>query len=153
MNRLLYALTARLPCRLINLPSGPYLERYYVARGVYLHRFVSGDSERQLHNHPWSPLSVVLAGGYTEDVVTDLSADGPLFVSCRVRWWNRIPANKFHRITGPRPGTWTLFIHGERIPGKGWGFLRGREFVPHPSASDGWHLTAPLGRDAGRQPL
>ena len=55
--RLLYRVTANRPCRLIQLPSGPYLERYYLGfwhgHHRYLHRFVRNDSERHLHDHPW----------------------------------------------------------------------------------------------------
>lgn len=77
MSKLLFKLTARLPCRLIQLDSGPYLERYYLGTllGVtfYLHRFVSSDTERHLHNHPWGwGRALVLAGGYVEESVHDI---------------------------------------------------------------------------------
>ena len=148
INRLLFGLTAGLPCRLITLPSGPYLERYWLGRWfgytAYLHRFVSPDGERHLHNHPWHARSLVLAGGYVEEVVTDLTAEGPLTERHRVRWWSAVPANKFHRIAAVEPGTWTLFVHAPRIPGKGWGFLQGREFTPDTtSPGPDWHRTAP----------
>jgi hypothetical protein len=77
INRALFNLTSRLPCRLIKPDDRPYLERYYVGQlfGVtfYLHRFVSADSERHVHNHPWTRGgSVILAGSYTEEIATDL---------------------------------------------------------------------------------
>ena len=114
ISKLLYKLTANLPCRLIALDSGPYLERYYVGQlfGVtfYLHRFVSGDSERHLHNHPWRwGRALVLSGGYTEECVTDLCPaagdSGCLIEERRIRWWNKVNGNHFHRITAPKPTT------------------------------------------------
>ena len=160
INRLLYRLTASMPARLIKLDGRPYLERYYVGRlfGVtfYLHRFVSSDSERELHNHPWTwARALVLCGGYDEEAVTDLSAnavDGCVTTLRRVRLWNRINGNHFHRIVAVSPGTWTLFFHGPRavLPGdwmKGWGFLRLRPgfvaFEPWPWPPTSWWLDAP----------
>ena len=178
MDRLLYRLTAGMPARLIKLNGRPYLERYYVGQlfGVtfYLHRFVSSDSERHLHNHPWTwGRALVLAGSYNEQRVTDLSpaaAGGCLTDFRHVRFWNRVDGNHFHRIAWVRPGTWTLFFHGPRArivsavpdcPLKGWGFLerdlRDGEWVtvfePFKSTASGWWRTAPNGRDVGRVPL
>jgi hypothetical protein len=33
---------------------------------LYLHKFYTGDSDRHLHDHPWSFTSLILKGGYTE---------------------------------------------------------------------------------------
>lgn len=143
VNRLLYWLTARLPCRLISLDSGPYLERYYLGEwfGVtcYLHRFVSGDSERHMHNHPWAHgRALVLSGSYVEEVAVDLYGGGCLTERHTVRWWNVVNGNTFHRIHEAKPGTWTLFMHGERqriklgmtSRLKGWGFIEDGQFMP-----------------------
>ncbi len=178
INKLLFWYTANRPARLITINDQPYLERYFVGRwrGVtfYLHRYVSSDNERFLHNHPWTwSRSIVLSGGYDEEVVTDLaieSQSGCLTMDRRINWWNRIDGNHFHRIANAAPGTWTLFFHSERaqlIRGcmtfeKGWGFLEpallpdGRRVVaykPHPSAHTTWWLRATIGRYIGREPL
>jgi hypothetical protein len=164
MNALLLKLSARLPCRVISLDSGPYLERYYVGQlfgaTFYLHRFVSADTERHLHNHPWTwGRSLIISGSYREEVATDLCAaagpSGCITEKRTKRWWNRVDGNDFHRIGSAAPGTWSLFFHGERARVcrggvsylKGWGFLerRGRwvRFRPaEPSAPD-WWLNAP----------
>lgn len=168
MHKLLYKLTAKLPYHLIKLGDKPYLERYYVGQlfGVtfYLHHFVSGDSERHLHNHPWGwGRALVLCGNYLEERVTDLcpqaNGSGCLIEERRVRWWNKVNGNHFHRIKAPKPNTWTLFFHGERtrinlghcsMP-KGWGFLERHSqgdqkytvFTPHQSAASKWWETAP----------
>lgn len=169
INRLLYKLSAELPCRLIHLSSGPYLERYFVGQWfgvtVYLHRFVSSDKERHLHNHPWTwGRAFVLAGGYDEEVVTDLCPRMPF--GCvteyrRINWYNRVDGATFHRIDRPDPGTWTLFVHGPRqyIKGvrKGWGFLErvaGRVvFEEHPASNPRWWKSARKGKNTEREPL
>lgn len=174
INRLLYRLTAGLPCRLIKLDGRPYLERYYVGRlfGVtfYLHRFVSSDSERHLHNHPWGwGRALVLTGAYDEESVVDLTPaapDGCVTHWRRIRFWNRVDGNHFHRIAWVKPGTWTLFFHGYRatvgegatLQYKGWGFLELRgdlvafeRFTASPKPW--WYQDAPKGQDAGRVPL
>lgn len=179
MNRFLYWLTARLPCRLISLDSGPYLERYYLGTllGVtfYLHRFVSCDGERHLHNHPWRwGGALVLCGGYIEERGRDLCpAAGPAgwwTERVRVQWLNVVNGTTVHRIAEVEPRTWTLFFHGprEQVGGqpKGWGFFEqltvssknesGRPvtlFEPYPSSPGEWWKTALCGRTVGRVPL
>lgn len=172
MNRFLYRLSARLPCRLIKLDDGPYLERYYLGQlfGVifYLHRFVSSDSERHLHNHPWGwGRALVLSGRYLEEVVLDLcpaaGAAGCITAIRKIRWWNKVDGSHFHRISNARPGTWTLFFHNERVRVesgqlKRWGFLarsgNATVFTPFDTSDTSrWWITAPLGRDAGREPI
>lgn len=167
INRLLYAITARLPCRLIMVNGDPYLERYYVGKlfgaTLYLHRFVSSDSERHLHNHPWKRgFSIMLAGAYFEEYVVDLCSSAPngcLTETNKIEWYNSVNGNHFHRISAAEPGTWTLFGHGKRqrirvgatSMAKGWGFIENGAFQDHPSSTDtAWWLTAPKGAEAGR---
>jgi hypothetical protein len=132
-----------------------YLDRYTARKQngsganpwrLYLHNFMAADSVGH-HNHPskWS-FSLVLWGSYTEEVLVCFDRDGeecgpclgwPLYVRTRrVRWWNWIPATKYHRITELHPGpgargVWTLFVCSG-LTGKGWGFwVPGRGHVPH----------------------
>lgn len=177
VNYLLYHLTSRLPTRLIMLDDRPYLERYYVGRlfgaTFYLHRFVSSDTERHLHNHPWGwGRALVLCGGYDEECVIDISPADPsgcLVDRRRVRWWNRVDGNHFHRIANAYPGTWTLFFHGPRTKVslgmtsvfKGWGFLerglidgeRATVFRGCASTASSWWISAPTGKESNREPL
>lgn len=64
------------PCRVIPSGGAPYMIRVYLGhwRGwrLYLHRFVSSDGERWLHDHPFAGLAVVLSGGYVEEVLPAL---------------------------------------------------------------------------------
>jgi hypothetical protein len=159
INKLLYKLTAALPCRIICLDGVPYMERYYVGQvrsvTIYLHRFVSSDSEHHVHNHPWRRgLSLILAGSYLEERAVDMtgvSRSGCLTIKRRVRWFNQVNGNTFHRIHDAQPGTWSLFMHGPRqiirydsgrLRAKGWGFFDLGAFKPHTSAPADWFKTA-----------
>lgn len=162
IRRLLYAISGRLPCRLINDGDRPYLERYYVGRlfglTFYLHRFVASDPARGLHDHPWArAYSFVLAGKYIEE-----TRAGDRWVC----WFNRLTGDSFHRIVLPdgAPHVWTLFCHGQYV--KPWGFMRPLDTVagvplllwePHAYQSDEasgkqrWWDTAPHGVDEHRR--
>lgn len=166
MHRFLFWLTRNRPCRLIDTDGQRYLERYYMGRlfglTFYLHRFVSGDGDRQLHDHPWRmSVSVILAGWYREQVMrfmcpytgvrTSEVERGPGSI-------NVIGGGKFHQIIEARPNTWTLFIHGERV--KFWGFLHHDErdetivyHNPFPPSRDDWHKKAVPARAVGRAPV
>lgn len=130
IKKLLYNFSGNLPCRLIDIDGNPYLERYFIGKifGItfYLHRFVSADTERNVHDHPWGwAFALVLAGGYQEERLQyfDLKSDGWVSKNRNIHRGkiNVINAPVFHRIGSAEPETYTLFVHGPRI--KGWGFL------------------------------
>jgi hypothetical protein len=86
--------------------------------GFYLHRFHRGDTDRELHNHPWRwAISLVLAGGYSEErlvgetVVTRVIRPGTL---------NFIGRDDFHRVDMLDGEAWTLFLVGQKT--SSWGF-------------------------------
>lgn len=145
IDRLLVAITDRLPCRIINDGQTPYLERYYVGTLLgwrfYLHRFVGSDPDRGLHDHPWRKArSIILSGWYWEETRSGTR---------QVRWFNSLTGDTFHRVVLPHRyqcehapvgdwifdenfekskwsdemPCWTLFFHttGKTKP---WGFLR-----------------------------
>lgn len=175
MRKLLYWLSGRLPCRLINDGDRPYLERYYVGRAFgwtfYLHRFVGSDPARGLHDHPWDrAYSLILSGWYFEETRSGMR---------KVRWFNRLTGDSFHRVVLPPLGIktatgiklapwqqpcWTLFWHGPYV--KPWGFMRPLDTVagvplllwePHAYQTDEasgkqrWWDTAPHGADEHRR--
>lgn len=162
--RRLYRWTAARPCRLISRDGQPYLERYLVGRlgplTCYLHRFVSGDGDEEVHDHPWRALSFVLTGGYVERIGWLSGHDGIVSAERRVRWLNVIGLRTLHQIVRTQPETWTLFVHGPSL--KGWGFFRDtletdspalEYYQPYPPwRGEDW-AGAPLGRDAGREPF
>lgn len=171
IKKLLFNLGANLPCRLITIDGNPYLERYYIGKvlGItfYLHRFVSADTERNVHDHPWGwAFAIVLAGGYQEERLQyfDLKSGGWVSKTRNIHRGkiNIINASAFHRIGQAKPETYTLFVHGPRV--KGWGFLKvldlwdgkiERSVVEYHQpfdvkASKGWDKTSPKGHCAGR---
>lgn len=125
IDRLLRRLAANRPTRLIEVGGAPYLARVYLWHWggwrVYLHRFISCDGDRFMHDHPFHAFSVVLSGGYSEERMVTLDMPAPAFKVRQVRWLNWIPAKTFHRIASTLPGTWTLFVNSPHR--KQWGFL------------------------------
>lgn len=99
-------------------PDETYLTRWRVIQtpwfGVYVHRIREPDTDRHLHDHPWSFFSLVLWGGYVEEMITRTVKRG--FLS-----WAFRKASAFHRITKVRRGTTTLFLIGRKK--RTWGFL------------------------------
>lgn len=95
-----------------------------------------------LHDHPWSFVSIVLTGGYTEQTVhvdravpraRAAEAHPDLFEQGVVRDWlartiHRMPLTVAHRITSAAPGTWTIVLRGptRRV----WGFYLPTGRVP-----------------------
>lgn len=174
MEKLLYWLSGFLPCRIISDDGKPYLERYYLGTllgvRIYIHRFVGSDPARGLHDHPWPWAgSVVLSGWYWEEL------RGTEVVRRRVRWFNWLTGDSFHRVVLPRMAQsirddqnfhlgwtqvdkpcWTLFFHRATYT-KPWGFLRTVSddpqliWVPHNYPKDGtgtpgaWWNEKPIG--------
>jgi hypothetical protein len=124
--------------RKIPRESRPYLDRYSLRyqkpKGgggwrVYLHNLRSHDTE--MHNHPyrWS-FSIVLRGSYTETYFDHVEYKDALGQTWslghtppsprRVRWFNWIPASRYHQIAALHGDVWTLFIAGPK--GKPWGY-------------------------------
>lgn len=107
-NKLLYFITGYLHCRVICVNGKPYLERYYIAKNIYIHRFVSADGDRHVHDHPWDwAFSLILLGSYMERLNNDDKVKRTFF--------NYIPKYYFHQIILVSSPTWTLFCHGKRF--------------------------------------
>lgn len=103
-------------------PSKDYLWRLRLIQtplgGIYLHKLCGPDSRSVLHNHPWSFVSFVLSGGYTEFV------PGPYYAQSRyVKRVNVKPFNNsYHWIAElDKTPTWTLVFVGRRR--RVWGYL------------------------------
>jgi len=117
--------------RIINdrIDKEPYLERYYLFLkdrktfpfNIFLHKFLKSDSE-DLHDHPWSYRSIVLAGGYWEHTNNGKKWRGPLS-------YKYASAKSLHRIELDKnnPYCWTLFIPGKKV--REWGFITGKDWI------------------------
>jgi hypothetical protein len=95
-----------------------YMERYWLFRTRWLsariHRILRSDNDRDLHDHPWSYVAVILRGGYLE--VTESGE----------RWYGRGAvlfrrATHLHRLVLP-PGETATTLFFVRPKRREWGF-------------------------------
>lgn len=112
--------------------GGFYELRWPWLPAVRLHHILRSDFDRHLHDHPWSYITVILRGGYTE--VTPWVEHGPWRSLTRddgrggyerFAWYGPgsilIRGRKHkHRLELPTDA-WTLFITGPKL--QGWGFF------------------------------
>lgn len=126
---ILTTLASRLVCKTISGPDGSvYLERYYLADSkehgrVYLHHFLRGDMDRELHGHPFTSDSYVLLGSLREERRGEMRPDGtyPIVVIERHAGDTyQIGADTWHRLDLITPEAWTLFVTGPKI--QTWAF-------------------------------
>lgn len=125
-------------------PSGkPYLYRWRltpkgVGANVLLHLQVASDPERPLHDHPWDNQSVILAGGYDEQLSNSLPIGHPDCKEVKFYYERGAPgafvrhlrkgsvvhrkAEEAHRLILPPeiPYTISLFTTGPKT--REWGF-------------------------------
>lgn len=119
-----------------------YLDRWGIEAdrigGIFLHRMAAPDPGIDLHDHPWSFLSIVLRGGYAElrapirsaSAWAALEDQGERVSRKRRRGygvvrgpfsWRVMRLDECHRIIRlARTPTWTLVIHGPHR--RTWGF-------------------------------
>lgn len=97
----------------------PYLDRLRVVQtplfGVYLHRIHGPDRDRGPHDHPWWFASLVLSGGYSEEVF-DRPAVPDIWRGRERRRWSlrTLRRCQAHRITRVDGVLWTLVVTGRR---------------------------------------
>ena len=101
---------------LIGVEGDPYLDRLSIITtpwfSIKLHRIYRPDRQRELHDHPWTFLSLILWGHYLEHTVSGLR---------RRFWFNWKRAEDRHSICEvSRSPVWTLVICGPSR--REWGF-------------------------------
>lgn len=127
--------------RLRRHDGGIYLDRWGVEHdrigGVFLHRMNAPDPGVDLHDHPWSFVTIVLAGGYIEEraparvasQLAHVAEKNPKTthgqrgdIEQRDPWRARLMRlDECHRITAlAGRHCWTLVIHGPTR--RRWGF-------------------------------
>lgn len=110
-----------------------HFKRFYLVKtkwfSVFLHKFTHPDLDRDPHDHPWSFLSIILWGGYTEAVYTNMGAYTVAELKTRKwfsfkHWWTP------HQVLEVKNPTWTLVFAGKN---RGtWGFHTKDGWVPEP---------------------
>jgi hypothetical protein len=88
--------------------------------GVRVHQILRSDADRELHDHPFDFLSVILWGGYREQ-----RADGERVCRAPALVWRR--AETLHRLELLAGPTWTLVFRGPKR--REWGFLTAAGWV------------------------
>lgn len=116
----------RKPDFVLHSDKGLYLERWELrprtkaGPNAYLHHIVGGDPDRHLHDHPWDNTSIILKGGYWEQITNTGSIDRFLYRP-EGSVVNRM-AETPHKIVmyEGMEDCWSLFITGpvRRV----WGF-------------------------------
>lgn len=109
--------------------------------GIVVHHIDGPDPGKDLHDHPWPFVSIILRGGYTELRANTRSApalaaiaeeSGNLYdygeIVMRPRFsTRRMPLTDCHRIIGAKPGTMTLMLRGRKF--RSWGFYQPEGYV------------------------
>jgi hypothetical protein len=121
---------------LIGQQENPMLERWRLVQtpwfGVYVHFIFREDLDRVPHDHPWRFRSLVLRGGYVEEL-HERPGDGRSRLVARRRWrTHRFPLHHAHRIVQVVPGTVTLVVVGRKV--RVWGFYEGERWVSYRDA-------------------
>lgn len=120
----------------------PLFKRYFLCTtplfGVMVHQFYRSDEDRDLHDHPWNFLTLILRGGYWEEtrvkngdtglVAAHYRATGEILDQVCMTWRNPgeilyRPATFKHAVrlqTGTEGKVWTLVIKSKRV--REWGF-------------------------------
>lgn len=99
---------------------------------IRVHQILRSDIGRDFHNHPWSFVSVILKGYYTE--VTPEYDESDFYTGAKYCVYNEgdvlVRTDKhMHRLIVVKP-VWTLFISGRKR--RNWGFLNKADFItPH----------------------
>lgn len=104
----------------------PYLtRRWLIGRkrtrwALMLHKMHRPDDDNCHHDHPWNFWTLILKGGYVEEVT---NSDG--IVTMQINWPGTFlfrPASHTHRISALPTGTcWTLVLRSKKT--RTWGFL------------------------------
>lgn len=108
------------PLIIRNCEGDPYLIRWKLLRtpwfSIYLHHIL----RREMHDHPWNFMTLIMTGGYTEHTLkgSRFHPSGSLLYR---------PTPWAHRLELKRP-VWTLVFVGPRK--REWGFHTQSGWVP-----------------------
>lgn len=100
----------------LGLPTCPYVIRWRVETplgSVRLHHWLGPDDDRAFHDHPWSFLTLILRGGYT-----DKNPSGDEYLRAGMIQFRS--AEHQHTVIPDPGGAWTLVLTGPKV--RSWGF-------------------------------
>lgn len=119
-----------------------YMNRWWILPrnplfNIYLHRITADDEGRDLHDHPWSNISIILKGVYRELMpFFQPNTDGECIwkwkrvhrhlIGGRIVYRNSLFAHRLEVVEGP---VWSLFITGPSR--RDWGFHTEHGWISH----------------------
>lgn len=114
----------------LGLKECPYVYRWRFESpfgSVRVHHWLGRDDDRAMHDHPWSFVTFILRGGYTEMVPSE-RGDG----SVTLKWLKAPsvhyrPADYQHMVFPNEGSVWTVIVTGPRV--RHWGFWVKGKFV------------------------
>jgi hypothetical protein len=95
---------------------------------IYLHHILKPDVGYSVHDHPWTFVTCILRGGYTEEIHFTPATD---FKNARQKErhrfsWHKMPMRYAHRVCKVKPNTTTLVFIGRKRQDFGfWGSYNG----------------------------
>lgn len=97
--------------------------------GIVVHHIDGPDPGLDMHDHPWSFITIILRGGYIEEAahttVLNIAAERGYGVHSTIRRWrrwsiHRMPLTVAHRIIHADQDTLTLMLRWRKV--RTWGF-------------------------------
>ncbi|WP_448205458.1 hypothetical protein [Azospirillum sp. sgz302134] len=95
----------------------PYLTRRELVRlgpyRLYLHHFHRADQDPEYHDHPWAFVTLIVKGGYVEEVLTFAGVKRRTMRPGRIGF---CPVGRAHRVAELLGGgeTWTIIATGPK---------------------------------------
>lgn len=120
----------------IGKQGNPMMKRWRLIQtpwfGIYVHFIYREDLDPVPHDHPWRFASLVLRGGYFEELHERPGSGSYRGVSWKRGSFHRFPMHHAHRIVVVLPKTTTLVFVGrkERV----WGFYDGQRWIDYRDA-------------------
>ena len=101
-----------------------YMERYFLdaSHDIRFHHILRSDVDRDLHDHPWPFVSLILDGTYLETTESGVKqySEGDLLIRS---------AETLHRLTLPESSVWTYVVTGPVQ--RTWGFMTEYGWMAH----------------------
>ncbi len=118
---------------IIGKQDNPMLDRWRLIQtplgGIYVHFIYREDLDPVPHDHPWAFASLVLRGGYTEELHHSPGSGDFEWVTHRAGRLHKFPLHWAHRIVRVAPGTVTLVFVGRKV--RSWGFYDGPQWIDY----------------------
>jgi hypothetical protein len=107
----------------IGMSYCPYMYRWvfnFYFFSIRIHHWLRSDDKRAFHDHPWSFITIVTKGSYT-----DVSESGKeVLTRGSIRY--RVHNHK-HYVEVPESGCWSVLLTGR--PNHKWGFLKDGKYM------------------------